>query len=69
MRSVWLCSRNDAISNVAVILAALGVLGTRSAWPDLAVAAIMAALALSGSWAVLQHARRELAQEANATGT
>ena len=69
MRSVWLCSRNDAISNVAVILAALGVLGTRSAWPDLAVAAIMAALALSGGWAVLQHARRELAQEANATGT
>ena len=68
MRSVWLCSRNDAISNVAVILAALGVLGTRSAWPDLAVAAIMAALALTGGWAVLKHARRELAQETNATG-
>ena len=68
MRSVWLCSRNDAISNIAVMLAALGVMGTHSAWPDLAVAAIMAALALTGGWAVLKHARRELAQETNATG-
>jgi Co/Zn/Cd efflux system component len=67
MRSVWLCSRNDAISNIAVMLAALGVVGTGSAWPDLAVAAIMAALALSGGWAVLQHAQRELAQESRAT--
>ena len=67
MRSVWLCSRNDAISNIAVMMAALGVMGTRSAWPDLAVATIMAALALTGGWAVLQHARRELAQEAAAT--
>ncbi len=66
MRSVWLCSRNDAISNIAVMIAALGVLGTRSAWPDLAVAAFMAALALSGGWAVMQHARRELAQEDHA---
>ncbi len=69
MRSVWLCSRNDAISNIAVMIAAVGVMGTRSAWPDLAVAAIMAALALSGGWAVLQHARRELAQETQATAT
>lgn len=69
MRSVWLCSRNDAISNIAVMIAAVGVMGTRSAWPDLAVAAIMAALALSGGWAVLQHARRELAQETHATAT
>ncbi len=69
MRSVWLCSRNDAISNIAVMLAALGVMGTGSAWPDLAVAAIMAALALSGGWAVLKHARRELAQEAHAPKT
>ena len=63
MRSVWLCSRNDAISNIAVMIAAVGVMGTRSAWPDLAVAAVMATLALTGGWAVLQHARRELAQE------
>ncbi len=63
MRSVWLCSRNDAISNIAVMVAALGVLGSGSAWPDLTVAAIMATLALTGGWSVMQHARRELAQE------
>ena len=44
MRSVWLCSRNDAIGNLAVMLAALGVFGTGSAWPDLAVAAVMGSL-------------------------
>jgi Co/Zn/Cd efflux system component len=60
MRSVWLCSRNDAIGNVAVMLAALGVFGTGSAWPDLAVAAAMAALAISGGWSVLRQARGEL---------
>ena len=63
MRSVWLCSRNDAIGNVAVMLAALGVFGTGSAWPDLLVAAGMALLALSGGWAVLRQARGELAGE------
>ncbi len=63
MQSVWLCSRNDAISNIAVMVAALGVLGSGSAWPDLAVATIMATLALTGGWSVMQHARRELAQE------
>jgi len=61
MRSVWLCSRNDAIGNVAVFLAALGVFGTGSAWPDLLVAALMASLALHGGWQVLRQARRELA--------
>ena len=60
MRSVWLCSRNDAIGNVAVMLAALGVFGTGTAWPDLAVAAVMAALAISGGWSVLRQARGEL---------
>src|SRR5882757_3370991 len=60
MRSVWICSRNDALGNVAVMLAALGVFGTGSAWPDLAVAVAMGLLALSGSWAVLKHARSEL---------
>jgi Co/Zn/Cd efflux system component len=60
MRSVWICSRNDAIGNVAVMLAALGVAGTGTAWPDLAVAALMAALALSGAASVLAHAGREL---------
>ena len=61
MRSVWLCSRNDAIGNLAVMAAALGVAGTRTAWPDLAVAAVMAALALQGGWSVLRQARGELA--------
>lgn len=60
MRSVWICSRNDALGNVAVMLAALGVLGTGSAWPDLAVAAAMGLLALWGSSTVIRHARAEL---------
>jgi Co/Zn/Cd efflux system component len=63
MRSVWLCSRNDAISNIAVIAAAIGVLGTHSALPDLAVAAVMAALAISGGWSVMRQAKGELAGE------
>ena len=61
MRSVWICSRNDAIGNLAVMLAAVGVFGTGSSWPDLLVASVMAALALSGSWSVLRQARQELA--------
>ena len=52
MRSVWLCSRNDAIGNVAVLAAALGVFGTGTAWPDLAVAAVMGVLALGAAWSV-----------------
>jgi len=62
MRSVWLCTRNDAIGNLAVMLAALGVFGTGTAWPDLAVAAVMAALAISAGISVLRQARRELAR-------
>jgi len=61
MRSVWICSRNDAIGNVAVMLAAAGVLGTGSNWPDLAVAAVMAVLALSGGISVIRQAGKELA--------
>jgi Co/Zn/Cd efflux system component len=60
MRSVWICTRNDALGNLAVMGAALGVLGTGSAWPDLAVAAIMGTLALTGAATVLQQARGEL---------
>ena len=60
MRSVWLCTRNDALGNVAVMLAALGVFGTGSAWPDLAVATVMAGLALTSGWAVLRQAGFEL---------
>jgi Co/Zn/Cd efflux system component len=60
MRSVWLCSRNDAIGNAAVLLAALGVFGTGTSWPDLIVATLMAALGISGGITVLRAARREL---------
>jgi Co/Zn/Cd efflux system component len=62
MRSVWLCSRNDAFGNIAVMLAAVGVFGTGTAWPDLAVAAGMAVLAIWGGWSVIQHAKFELSQ-------
>jgi Co/Zn/Cd efflux system component len=60
MRSVWLCTRNDAIGNLAVMAAALGVFGTGAAWPDLAVAGLMATLALRGGWQVLEQAQREI---------
>lgn len=60
MRSVWICSRNDALGNVAVMLAALSVFGTGNAWPDLLVGGVMGVLALNGGWTVLRHARAEL---------
>jgi cation diffusion facilitator family transporter len=60
VRSVWLCSRNDAIGNVAVMIAAAGVWFTASKWPDLAVAAAMAGLFLWSSIQILRQARREL---------
>lgn len=59
VRSVWLCSRNDAIGNVAVMLAAAGVWGTATAWPDLVVAAIMAGLFLYSSSQILRQAWAE----------
>ena len=59
VRSVWLCSRNDAIGNVAVMLAAVGVWGTASGWPDLIVAAIMAGLFLSSSFQIIKQALKE----------
>ena len=61
MRSVWICSRNDAIGNLAVLAAAAGVFGTGQSWPDLLVAGIMAGLAIWGSIEVFNQARRELA--------
>jgi Co/Zn/Cd efflux system component len=60
MRSVWICSRNDAIGNLAVLAAAAGVFGTGTGWPDLIVAAIMAGLGLSGGWHIIRQARLEL---------
>src|SRR6476659_9033995 len=60
MRSAWICTRNDALSNFAVLLAALGVFGTGTGWPDLIVAAIMAALALQGAAIVIRQALGEI---------
>src|SRR6266567_2408593 len=60
MRSAWICTRNDVLGNLAVLLAALGVLGTGTGWPDVIVAAVMAALALQGAATVASQAFGEL---------
>ena len=60
MRSVWLCSRNDAIGNAAVLAAAAGVFGTGSGLPDLMVAAVMATLGITAGLSTVRQARREL---------
>jgi Co/Zn/Cd efflux system component len=63
MRSVWLCSRNDAIGNVAVMVAALGVFGTGKGWPDLAVAAVLGLLAISAATTVIKQSMIELRRD------
>ena len=63
MRSVWICSRNDAIGNIAVVFAAAGVFGTGTAWPDLLVAALLAALGISGGWQIVRQALNEMRME------
>jgi Co/Zn/Cd efflux system component len=68
VRSVWLCSRNDAIGNLFVMLAALGVWRTQTGWPDLVVAGGMAALFLSSSLQIVRQANGELAQSAQSSG-
>lgn len=68
MRSVWLCSRNDALGNLAVMLAALGVFGTGAGWPDLIVATLMALLSLSAALQIARHARAELRESRQAAG-
>jgi Co/Zn/Cd efflux system component len=60
MRSAWICTRNDVLGNLAVLFAALGVFGSGTGWPDVAVAAVMAALAMQGSVVVLRQAWGEL---------
>jgi Co/Zn/Cd efflux system component len=62
MRSAWICTRNDAIGNLAVLAAALGVFGTGTGWPDLTVAAIMAGLALQGAFTVIRQSIGEMRQ-------
>jgi Co/Zn/Cd efflux system component len=65
VRSVWLCSRNDAIGNIAVVIAAGGVFATGTGWPDLIVAGTMASLFLSSSFRIVRHALGERAQLAS----
>jgi Co/Zn/Cd efflux system component len=60
MRSVWLCTRNDVIGNIAVMFAAWGVAGTGTAWPDIAVACIMGTLGLSAARTVIGQAQQEM---------
>ena len=60
MRSAWVCTRNDVLGNIAVLLAAVGVFGTGTGWPDVIVAAIMAALALQGAAVVARQAAEDL---------
>jgi Co/Zn/Cd efflux system component len=62
MRSAWICTRNDVLGNLAVLLAALGVFGTGTGWPDIIVAAIMGALALQGAAIVVRQSLLELRQ-------
>jgi Co/Zn/Cd efflux system component len=62
--SVWICSRNDAIGNIAVMIAAAGVFASSTIWPDIIVAAILGWLAVSGSWRIIQSAKKELYEAA-----
>ncbi|MEQ9491660.1 MAG: cation transporter [Alphaproteobacteria bacterium] len=66
VRSVWLCSRNDAIGNLAVLGAAAAVVLTQSAWPDLIVAALMAGLFLWSAFQIIVQALQERRQQAEA---
>ena len=68
MRSVWICSRNDVLANIAVLAAAIGVFGTGMGWPDIIVAAVMAVLALQGAVTIIRQARDEVRSVAAGTG-
>ena len=67
MRSAWICTRNDVLGNIAVLLAALGVFGTGTGWPDIIVAACMAGLALQGALVVVRQSSAELRMRPLAT--
>jgi Co/Zn/Cd efflux system component len=69
MRSVWICTRNDAIGNLAVMAAALGVFGSGAGWPDYLVAAVMSGLALWGAAQILRGALSELREPRQAVGS
>lgn len=66
MRSVWICSRNDVLANLAVLLAALGVFGSGRGWPDIVVAGVMAGLALYGAVQIIRQATAEMRRAAEA---
>lgn len=68
-RSAWLCSRNDVLGNLAVIVAAGGVMATGTAWPDLAVALIMAALWVHAAVQIIRQAIAELRPAPAAAGS
>jgi cation diffusion facilitator family transporter len=68
VRSVWLCSRNDAIGNIAVLVAAVAVSTTATAWPDLVVAAIMASLFINSAFGIVRQSLGELADARSGTG-
>lgn len=68
-RSAWICSRNDAVGNLIVLLAAAGVFGTGTGWPDVIVAAVMGALGLQGGWEIVRQASAELAGRRGALST
>tara|TARA_R110002096_G_scaffold116168_1_gene251800 strand:- start:740 stop:1369 length:630 start_codon:yes stop_codon:yes gene_type:complete len=67
VRSVWLCSRNDAISNIMVIIAASGVWASGSGWPDVIVAGLMASIFISGAFSIIKQARHELSHHHSPT--
>ncbi|MFL5105155.1 MAG: cation transporter, partial [Xanthobacteraceae bacterium] len=69
MRSAWICTRNDVVGNLAVLLAAFGVFGTGAGWPDVIVASIMAGLAIQGAWVVIRQSMLELRQPLSMTLT
>src|SRR3954466_414214 len=60
MRSAWICTRNDVLGNLAVLLAAAGVFGTGAGWPDIVVATVMSLLAIQGAVVVVRQASGEL---------
>ena len=62
MRSAWVCTRNNVLGNLAVLLAALGVFGAGTGWPDVIVAVVMAGLAIQGAVVVIRQSLRELYQ-------
>jgi Co/Zn/Cd efflux system component len=67
MRSAWICTRNDVLGNLAVLMAALGVLGTGTGWPDIIVAGIVAGLAIQGAAVVVRQSLGELRSPAPAS--